>query len=293
MSHDQHEVDEDVLARIDPRIDLRAWRVPRPNAVDRTAILARALAPSVSSSTRRRVQLVAALAIANVALAVIVAVVVSRIRPEATVVVQAAPGAGPMDVDTQRLIHRLEQEQGDLERKMAELGELRAALEQLAVRVRMCEQTTKHEPPGKQPSHDLPAPVTVHDSSPIPQGCDEVSCVLNNYEGTCCQRFRHHAEAPSLPTSTSSITLPDTLDRDMIMAGLGTVKVRVKACGSRSAIKGGVRVHIVVDPIGHVTDVRVDSAPDEALGACVATAIRDATFAPTQLGASFWYPAVF
>ena len=196
----------------------------------------------------------------------------------------------------QRLIRRLEQEQGDLEHKMAELGELRAALEQLALRVRVCEQTTKHEPPGKQPNHDLPVPATVHDLAPTPTPpttCDEVSCVLTNYQGACCTKYRHSPGPPPPAASPATSTLADSLDRYMIQDGIATVHGAVAACGSSSTVRGVVKIHVHVEPSGRVSDVTVESSPDAKLGECVTAAMRTARFAATQRGGSFRFPAEF
>ena len=51
-----------------------------------------------------------------------------------------------------------------------------------------------------------PAPPVATDSR-----CDEVSCVLTNYEGACCTKYRHK---------------PDALDRQAIVAGIESVRAR-------------------------------------------------------------------
>ena len=49
------------------------------------------------------------------------------------------------------------------------------------------------------------------DGGPDPDKCDEVSCVLNNYEGDCCQKFRESKT-------------PDTLGRDQIASAMQEAK---------------------------------------------------------------------
>jgi TonB family protein len=87
--------------------------------------------------------------------------------------------------------------------------------------------------------------------------------------------------------------LPESLDRPMISNGIATVKGRVMSCGDKLSAKGQVKVRVKVRPDGTVDNVTVISAPDDALGACVATQIKKATFRKTQNGGSFAYPFVF
>jgi hypothetical protein len=119
---------------------------------------------------------------------------------------------------------------------------------------------------------------------PAPTPCDEVSCVLDNYEGACCAAFKGN---------TTRSDLPDGIDRSMISAAIATVKPRVTACGDTSSARGKVKVHVQVDGPGRVSGVSVEVAPDPELGACVAAAVRKAEFAGTQHGGSFSYPFVF
>lgn len=125
--------------------------------------------------------------------------------------------------------------------------------------------------------------------------CDEVSCVLNNYEGACCAKFRKGGSKPSgggtKPAGGGD--LPDALDRAMISSGIAAVKARVTACGDRSQAKGKVRVHVKVGGDGRVSNVSVESSPDPALGSCVSAAVQKASFAKTASGGSFVYPFVF
>ncbi len=124
--------------------------------------------------------------------------------------------------------------------------------------------------------------------------CDEVSCVLNNYEGACCSKYRKGAKPSgggAKPAGGGD--LPESLDRAMISSGIAAVKARVTSCGDRSQAKGKVKVHVKVGGDGRVTNVSVDSAADPALGACVAAAVQKASFAKTANGGSFSYPFVF
>ncbi|MFT3698125.1 MAG: GYF domain-containing protein [Kofleriaceae bacterium] len=157
--------------------------------------------------------------------------------------------------------------------------------------------------PAKTAKTETPAaPTTTAKADAGGGGCDEVSCVLNNYEGTCCAKFKKGGKAPAggggggggaKPAAGGGGDLPDGLDRSMISAGISNVKARVTGCGDKSSAKGKVKVHVKVGGDGKVANVSVESSPDAALGSCVQAAVSKATFAKTQSGGSFSYPFVF
>ncbi len=167
--------------------------------------------------------------------------------------------------------------------------------------------TDSHKTPTPAPhadSHAAAAAPTPKDP-PTPKAekppagggdCDEVGCLLNNNEGACCAKFKKGGKKPPVgaaPPPAGNSDLPDTLDRDMISAGIGKVKARVMACGDKSSAKGQVKVHVKVGGGGSVSSVSVSATPDPALGSCVAAAVQKASFAKTQSGGSFGYPFVF
>ena len=158
-------------------------------------------------------------------------------------------------------------------------------------------------PAAKQPKppSEKPQTPTAKADPPAAKGdssCDEVSCVLNNYEGACCAKFKKGGgKAPSgggtaQPAGGKS-DLPDSLDRAMISEGVAKVKARVMSCGDKSPAKGQVKVSVKVGPDGHVTAVTVKNTPDPGLGNCVAGMVQKATFSKTQSGGSFSYPYTF
>jgi TonB family protein len=228
---------------------------------------------------------VAALAIANAALATLVVVLLLR-GPEREIVTTVVPAGGPGSVDARvkDLIARLDREQLELEGKLSELKQVQALVVELQDKVHRCEQVT-HK------TTDRPRPAEPVDdqspAAPADQGCDEVSCVLQNYSGTCCLKYRK--TAPPIATGA----LVDSLDRTNISSGVAAVKAQVQACAKTSPAKGKVKVHVAVAPSGAVTSVTVETTPDDALGSCVAAAVQRARFAPTRLGGSFSYPFVF
>ncbi len=162
-------------------------------------------------------------------------------------------------------------------------------------------QSTTHQQVASSKPDKRPDPTPT--ATPPPKGdsggCDEVSCVLNNYEGACCSKFRKGG-APKVggggaakPAAGGGADLPDGLDRGMISSGIANVKARVSACGDKSPVKGKVKVHVKVGGDGRVANVNVESSPDDKLGACVAAAVQKASFSKTQSGGSFSYPFVF
>jgi predicted Zn finger-like uncharacterized protein len=125
--------------------------------------------------------------------------------------------------------------------------------------------------------------------------CDEVSCVLNNYEGTCCAKFKRSggARAPGGSTGGGRGDVPEGLDKPMISDGLNKVKARVMSCGEKSSAKGQVKISVKVGADGHVTNVTVKNTPDAGLGNCVSSMMQKAMFAKTQTGGSFSYAYTF
>ena len=143
----------------------------------------------------------------------------------------------------------------------------------------------KKDPPKKDPSKDPPGV------------CDEVSCVLNNYEFACCAAFKKTGSKTVKPPvqigEKPKGDVPESLDRGMISAGVAAVKGRANACGAQSSKKGTVRVSVKVNPDGSVASVTVKESPDPALGNCVAGAMQRAHFQKTLSGGSFGYPFIF
>ncbi len=136
------------------------------------------------------------------------------------------------------------------------------------------------------PQTPADAAVAVVAATPeVPDGCDEVSCVLDKYARPCCEHFR--------PAAHGQAGTPDTLDRVMVRAGVQSVMPRVIACGEKIAAKGTVKIAMKVGADGHVTDVSVVDAPSPAIGTCVAAALHAATFGKSVNGVSFTYPFVF
>jgi hypothetical protein len=114
-------------------------------------------------------------------------------------------------------------------------------------------------------------------------GCDKVSCVIDNFARPCCEQFR--------PRKAGE--LPYDLDKAMITAGIGKAKAAVIRCGEQSQAKGIVKIAVEVTGEGGVGVATVAESPDPALGECVASAVRKVSFAKTATGGTFTYPFKF
>lgn len=84
----------------------------------------------------------------------------------------------------------------------------------------------------------------------------------------------------------------DTLTREDISIAIDKVRPEIAKCGEKSKTKGTVKIQATVGK-GVVTSVVVKSSPDAALGHCVASAVKTATFRATAGSTSFLYPFVF
>lgn len=300
MTRDHDDASEDTLAGI----DLHAWRVPPPAAVDRPSLLVRALSPAANPPRRPRLRwIVAAIVVLNAAIATLIVILLARAPATPSIVTVRPAGGGSVDTQVRDLLRRLEQEQRALERKLAEIQELRALVAELSERLRQYERQDERrerrdrampeQPDRRTPDRVDRPPLDPDAPGPSDLGsCDEVSCVLANYEGTCCAKFRR-ARAPIAEQSPSTGSLPDTLDRQSVSKGIAAVRARVAACADRSTVRGNVRVRVRVGADGLVRSVAVDATPDAALGACVAAAVQRAVFERTQHGGSFSYPFAF
>ncbi|NVB85175.1 MAG: hypothetical protein HOV81_42810 [Kofleriaceae bacterium] len=134
--------------------------------------------------------------------------------------------------------------------------------------------------------------VTVDHRAPAPteaSACDEVSCVLSNYEGPCCAALRDDARRAPQQNKPAA----KGLDRQTITDGIAKVKPQVLECGDKHPANGKVKAAVKVHPDGRVTNVEIKETPNAELGACVARVLQSARFAETESGGSFVYPFVF
>ncbi len=116
--------------------------------------------------------------------------------------------------------------------------------------------------------------------SPARAACDEISCIADA-TGWCCPRLLATPAAPS------------TIDAHAVGTAMAQIRDRAMACRAMSGAKGKVRVHLTVDPDGHIANAAIESTPDAALGECVLHAAHAARFKRTDRGGSFAYSFVF
>ncbi|CAN5907772.1 hypothetical protein BH11MYX3_BH11MYX3_26750 [soil metagenome] len=122
-------------------------------------------------------------------------------------------------------------------------------------------------------------------SRPRPPGdgvCDEVGCVLNNYEGACCAKFRR----PAAPDSASA---PDSPSRDELRTALGVLRSKVVACANAQELTGTFKVRFKVAPSGMVSEVSIADA-EPPFSACVARAFKSYKFSASRNGVTASFP---
>jgi len=117
-------------------------------------------------------------------------------------------------------------------------------------------------------------------------GCDEVTCLVEPNKA-CCRKYRSSGGS----SSKSSSNLPERPSKSDVKAGIGNVMGRVRACGSKHGGTGVVKVRVKVGESGRVESA--DPSPSNALGDCVASAVKQAKFPKTQRGVTFTYPFRF
>lgn len=267
---DRDDAGEDLLAGI----DLHTWRVPPPAEVHRPSLLVRGLLPAVPARRSRTGWIVAAIVLVNAAIAAVIVILLARPAPVQPAVV-VAPAGGSVDAQVRALVKRLAREQLALHQKLAEIEVLQAKIAELTEKLRQAER--RRTVPKRQVEESITS-----------AACDEVSCVLDNYEGACCAKYRK----PRTRTPPSTV-LPEALDRAAISKAIASVRPRISACAKRSAAKGMVKVRVRVHPEGDLASATVDATPDPVLGTCVVEALETVLFERTQNGGSFSYPFVF
>lgn len=130
------------------------------------------------------------------------------------------------------------------------------------------------EPPTEERTVGVAPPQDVT----FDKSCDEVSCVLNNYEGDCCLQYK---PTPTLTTEQINDTMKALHDQ-------------IDACGQSYPAAGRVDVRVKVKDDGSVANVVIANTPDASLGECVSQVISAAHFHPSQEAMTvFTYPLIF
>lgn len=115
--------------------------------------------------------------------------------------------------------------------------------------------------------------------------CDEVSCVLDNYAGACCERFRRPRGPRAPDQAPDTASLQDRPPTDEIRSTLMADRRAVSTCAVAANFEGALKVRVTIDPDGNVSTVTI---PDEepALVSCVARVMKKHTFSASRSGAS-------
>jgi outer membrane biosynthesis protein TonB len=95
----------------------------------------------------------------------------------------------------------------------------------------------------------------------------------------------------SASTGLADVSRNEGLDAAQVSAGMKSIAGPVAACAGRTA--GTVKIAVKVGADGAVMSAAVVSAPEPAIGSCVASAVQTAVFAKTKVGGSFTYPVAF
>jgi hypothetical protein len=116
--------------------------------------------------------------------------------------------------------------------------------------------------------------------------CDEVSCVLTNYNGACCEKFK--------PPGKQQPAIADGINRNIISSVMRLASSEIQACPTDGFV-GTVKVKVVVAPDGSVTRATATATTNlpAALSSCVEGVVLDALFPKTVSGGTFSYPYTY
>ncbi len=158
--------------------------------------------------------------------------------------------------------------------------------------------------PGPSSPRDLTAPADPSPSPPVAEppsethdegdtrgrplappsdgaACDEVACVLGNYEAACCAKFRR--PGPSTPSA------PESPSREELSTALRMLKGKVASCAYAQELTGTFKVRFKVQPSGTVSEVTVADA-EPPFTACVTRAFKNHKFSASQNGVTASFP---
>lgn len=125
--------------------------------------------------------------------------------------------------------------------------------------------------------------------SPKSAGCDEMSCVLGDGNSACCAKYKKAASPPPADA------MPDALDRQTIMQAVDAVRAQMEDCGAD--FEGTMTLKATVAPSGELTSTKVVGPKGEdepkAIAACMHAAALNMSFPRTKSGGAFNYPFRF
>lgn len=122
-------------------------------------------------------------------------------------------------------------------------------------------------------------PPTTTPSAGDDGACDEVACVLENYESPCCAKFKPLSEA----------TTPEAPTREELVQGFRSLGDKVRACAADAGFTGALRLKVAVKPDGSVGAASLGDA-EPALARCVTSAARKIKLSPSRNGVTATFP---
>jgi TonB family protein len=125
------------------------------------------------------------------------------------------------------------------------------------------------------------------------QRLDEVGCLLAAEPPAYCQRYTKASRPARQRADEARSDLPARPSQNAIRKGMDSVRRAVTSCGASHAGGGQVKLSIKVGSDGEIASVSVKESPNDALGRCVASAARKASFPESQKGITFSYPFIF
>ena len=214
------------------------------------------------------------------------------VNPQVTLDDQATVGSKPVDVAAKK------REIEEFEQRIRENNEKLKALENDAAEppkpASTCDEVscvlTDYEGACCAKFKQEPVELAPPAKQPVPAStCDEVSCVLHG--GACCDKFKKKPADGKRPDPN----LPLGLDRSMITSAMAAIEPQLEACGA--SFKGKIKLKVWVGPAGEVTRTTVigpngaDDPPEVA--ACLHGAALNLVFPKTREGGAFGYPLVY
>lgn len=110
--------------------------------------------------------------------------------------------------------------------------------------------------------------------------CDEVACVLENYESPCCAKYKAAPPAQSVPR---------TPPRDEIARAFRSMTPRIQACASAAGLTGVLRLRLQILPDGSVAAASVTDV-DAVVATCVLRAAHRLKLTTSQNGVTATFP---
>jgi hypothetical protein len=146
----------------------------------------------------------------------------------------------------------------------------------------------KAAPPPASARAKRPPPAPAPGETVKLDPCDEVACMMIDYQDECCKKLGKPPGAGGAPGKA----VPASLTPEMIRGALAPVRGAVVACGDDRSAGRRVKVRVQVRPDGGAA-VKVVSTDDARLGECVAGAVGRAKYPVTRSGGAFTQPYVF